>query len=375
MNIIEEQRLSKQLNKTFAIFDMLPKTKAYSLSFSGGKDSHALLISYLLWEKDTGNSLDIIVQFADTKLESPELYLAINKMRDFLKDKIGFKVKTSQYSYWYHQFVMGYPVPDPINRWCTKRLKLEPMKTDRIALTGRHFGESGARDNRLGCQSGECGIDKMKNSYDPIIHFSNCDVWDLIFYADNTILYEGVFDLLQSIYSQNSNEKGSLRMGCIMCPVVSQKAIGRSGDNFAIELRNQLEVLRQARRIKTPRPIAIKTPKNATDLLIGNPCKILKKDSFNNSQLRYIYSCLLVVLLAFNPIFSFFFLRFYPLGAIYIGDRRQVWQTINKELLISRGYITSGEIELIEQKLKINSYPKTYTEQWIEKEHRLLFKD
>ena len=370
---IECKQLNIKLKDTFKIFDSLPLDKSYQLNFSGGKDSHALLISYLLWQKYREKTLDVVVSFSDTYLEEDSLYVVIENIESFLSGQIPFTRKLPEHSYWYYQFGLGFPVPNHRNRWCTQHLKVRPLGHDRINLTGRHFGESIKRDQRLSCSSGECGVDMIKDSYDPIVHFRDCDVWDLIFYADGTILYEGVFDLLKSTYNQNTKETGSLRMGCIMCPVVGMNNLINNNSEPNIQLREILEELRECDRIRTSRSIVIKPPNKIDELLCGNPNKILKKDSFNKTQLRYIYSCLLVTLFLKQLIkFGFHFLRFNPLGAIHIKERFRIWEKIDKEYLLEKNYLTEKELNLIESMLKLKTYPKTYSNKWINYEHKRL---
>ena len=273
----------------------------------------------LLWKKIREISTDnFTVLFADTMLEVQHLYKLIENVENFLND-VKVTRKKPKFSYWYHQFVFGHPVPNNFNRLCTGRLKIDFIQPENcIPITGRHKGESAARDKRLACSSGECGTDKIKKSCDPIIDFRNCDVWDLIFYADGKIIYEGLFNLLKSTYSQSEDEAGSLRMGCIMCPVIAISTLYADPSRKPfIEIRMLLEKLRNCRRILNPR---------------------IKK-----------------------------------LGAIYISDRRAMWKELNKELLLVSGYITQEEIDLITECLTSDySYPKTYTKEWIDSEHKRL---
>jgi 3'-phosphoadenosine 5'-phosphosulfate sulfotransferase (PAPS reductase)/FAD synthetase len=315
-----DSALIEKVELAIANFNQLDLTQKYHIAFSGGKDSHALLIVFLLWKQinniDTSN---FIIKFADTRLETPKLYNLIENIEVSLKD-VQFERVLPEHSYWYYQFVIGYPVPDWRIRWCTLWLKIAPMKATKTKdITGRHFGESIERDNRLSsCSTGECGIDKIKFSVDPILHFRNCDVWELVFYADNTVLYQGVFNALQATYSISTDEKGSLRMGCFMCPVAGQNSILNDPERskYGLNFRLLLEKLRKCRRINSPRT---------------------KKK-----------------------------------GAIYIVDRRKIWQELDKETLIKLGYITKQEIKEINLLIQKDSYPKSYTQEWINSEHKRL---
>src|SRR5690606_11473909 len=81
----------------------------------------------------------------------------------------------------FYVYMLGYGVPPPSNtfRWCTPKLKIEPMQaalTDLrnqageklLMLTGVRMGESEARDQRIAVScskdSGECGQGWMQVS-------------------------------------------------------------------------------------------------------------------------------------------------------------------------------------------------------------------
>lgn len=312
----DDSILLSKIEKSLHIFDSLSTEKRYHLSFSGGKDSHALLSIFLLWKRLRQKATDnFSLLFADTLLETNSLYQLIENIKTTVSE-ISLEKVVSPHSYWYYQFALGHPVPNWKNRWCTGRLKIKPQeRTKSIAITGRHLGESATRDKKLNCSSGECGIDKTINSVDPLLEFRNCDIWDLIFYADGTILYEGVFNLLKATYAEHTDSKGSLRMGCFMCPVIGLPTL-KSNNNFeGYQTRLLLEKLRNCRRINNPRT---------------------KKG-----------------------------------GAIYVGDRRTIWHELNRQLLINLGYLTEEEEE-ISLLLSIGTYPKTYSQEWIKAEHLRL---
>ena len=313
-----DARLFNKVEDAISVFDSLDKSKQYHLAFSGGKDSHALLICFLLFQERYGKQDNFQILFADTLLEENVLYELIEKIKTVTGCHLTI-VKPEK-TYWYFQFAIGYPVPSHFIRWCTGNLKIKPMeKSGTIAITGRHFGESAKRDASLlktSCSSGERGVDKIKKSIDPIANFSNCDVWDLIFYADNAILYDGVFNALKTIYAGNEGSKGSLRMGCIMCPVISVNSIKKRNPDGYI-LRQILEKLRNSPRINSPR-----TGKK---------------------------------------------------GAIYIESRRKVWSEI-EPIILRMGLISIEESEEIVSMLKKGVYPKTYSDEHIQSEHLRLAK-
>ncbi len=225
-------RLDSLIEWSFNVFDSLNPDQEYQLAFSGGKDSHVLLGVYLLWRESRGKQLNLRVVFSDTFLESPKLLELVEAVSQ-LCDRISIpfvKVQPEiEASFWVKLVGLGYPVPNWKNRWCTKDLKTVPMKrVPGVVIAGSHEGESTKRTTRLqGCGSSECGIDQIANKVEPLAIWQNCDIWDwLILFADR-ILYPGASDALLSLYDIAESTNGSLRMGCLNCPVVSRNAIAK----------------------------------------------------------------------------------------------------------------------------------------------------
>ena len=326
-----EDRILNAIAKSIANFQSLPKNQKYILGCSGGKDSHVLLGIYHLYLKLNNPPLNLIIRFADTHLENKTLYKTIYTLKNYCSQQknLTFEIVKGKESYWFTQFALGYPVPNYRARWCTGKLKVKPMQPSRklATITGRHYGESKSRDDKLkqkSCNTDTCGTDKLKkNSYDPIAHWSNCLVWDALYYFDDTVLYENCFSLLQQQYSIAEDTKtGSLRLGCFMCPVISLKTIAKNEkcgliDKKAVSIRLLLEELRGAIRINNPRT---------------------KKS-----------------------------------GAIYIEERRKYWEKLDTNYLLENDYIDLEDIQLINKSLKSDySYPPTYTKEWIEEQHALI---
>jgi DNA sulfur modification protein DndC len=301
------------------------------LAFSGGKDSHILLAVYLLWTKVTNKKLPLSVVFADTLLEESLIYNLLDKAKQLCNEH-GIKLiqAINNKSYWFYQFAYGYAVPDYKLRWCTTELKVKPMKRVKdkdsilITLTGRHYGESNARDVRLKtanqCGTNECGIDKLKKTIDPILHWRNCDVWDGLFFLED-YLYNDAFNTIQGTYINHTDiVTGSLRLGCVMCPVISINNIKKKGNLNILNIRLLLEELRKCHRIAAP-PL-----KNSVDT---------------------------------------------RRGAIYKPDRIIIWEKI-KPLLLLEKLITNEDIQRIDNELDRHGYPITYPKDWIKSEEEKI---
>ena len=97
------------------------------VSFSGGKDSTALLLMML----ERGMNIDRIV-FCDTGMEFPQMYAHIKKISKYIGREIEVLKRKETYQYYLAEHVkrnggIGYGHPDFRNRWCTQLLKKTPF--------------------------------------------------------------------------------------------------------------------------------------------------------------------------------------------------------------------------------------------------------
>ena len=332
--------LKKLEEWTFDVFDNLERDNHYAIHYSGGKDSSALLGLYLKWlnNKAIAALPNISVIFNDTLLESKKLYRLIDNMGNLLAHKnIEFNITRPAIdrTYWAVQFGLGYPVPNHRNRWCTGDLKVKPsqkfykQREGAIPITGAHLGESSKRNQRLSkCGSTECGIDMIGdkvNTINPIAKWDNCDVWDWLILNSDQYFYKDFFIQLDSAYTDTTSKKsdGNLRMGCAFCPVVALKTLENNVSNgvskpYVIQIRNILETLRKAPRINSPR-----TGKK---------------------------------------------------GAITVEYRKIYWAQIKRYFpqLKEDGFIDDEIITYVDKKLASDSYPPTYSKEWIKEQEKLL---
>ncbi len=96
------------------------KKVRHILSLSGGKDSAALAV-YL---KDKIPDLEYV--FLDTGYELPETYEYLKRMRAILGIKITALKSRRDFDFWVNIF-RGC-LPSPQNRWCTRKLKIDPYE-------------------------------------------------------------------------------------------------------------------------------------------------------------------------------------------------------------------------------------------------------
>lgn len=112
------------------------KPKLHVVSFSGGKDSTAMLLRMI----EEGYPVDIIL-YCDTGLEFPEMEDHIRKVEEYIGRKITRIKSEKDFMYWATehkrrvrtdnipgikpgQIIKGYAYPAPVIRWCTKELKV-----------------------------------------------------------------------------------------------------------------------------------------------------------------------------------------------------------------------------------------------------------
>lgn len=113
----------------------MEKPKLHVVSFSGGKDSTAMLLRMI----EEGYPVDIIL-YCDTGLEFPEMEEHIRKVEEYIGREITVIKSDKDFMYWgtKHKKVVrstknpdkkpgetaiGYGWPTPLRRWCTSALK------------------------------------------------------------------------------------------------------------------------------------------------------------------------------------------------------------------------------------------------------------
>jgi len=216
------------------------------LTFSGGKDSTTALVIALetaLQENLPVRRIDVI--YSDTLIEIPVIRAYALNFLKFLKTfsrvaslplHCHVVQPTVEESFWVCMLGKGYPPPHQHFRWCTRRLKIEPVEAAlktvaqpnrTLILTGIRFGESQDRDRRLNysCRrGGECGqgawfqySSRLQAAYlAPIAYWRECDVWDFLNFWAPELGYP-TNSLEKEVY--NGRET---RFGCWMCTVVRQ---------------------------------------------------------------------------------------------------------------------------------------------------------
>lgn len=171
----------------------------YYVAFSGGKDSEATLKCVQL------SGVPHQVYYNRTGIDPPELVIHIRNNHPNIiwnKPKINL---------WEGIAIHGMPIRRI--RWCCDELK-EHAGSNRRIITGVRWQESSKRATRKMVEF--CQKDKTKIFVNPIIDWTDKDVWQFI--KAFNIPYCSLYDEVDS----NGN-KVFKRLGCVLCPMTSAK--------------------------------------------------------------------------------------------------------------------------------------------------------
>ena len=226
------------------------KNKKWIVTYSGGKDSTALVV-LALYMKERFPDIDLSITYSDTQMEIPGMALVARNFLDALQNKYDSKVRIVtpdiEDTYWVRMIGRGYPPPGPRFRWCTPKIKIKPSRKlhndEGLFITGLRLGESQQRDVRLknsclNSGANECGGDvwatqKGIDVAAPIIHWDTFDVWQFLMITAVKVVPEA--QLVVDLYGNTS-----MRFGCWMCTVVMKDktmiALANAGDPVITKL-------------------------------------------------------------------------------------------------------------------------------------------
>lgn len=227
------------------------------VSFSGGKDSTVVLQHVLAAiEGETGKKMLIVN--SDTLMEIPffQSYVERTKCRltDYIKKSgINAEVVTvhpkAKDSFWVSVLGKGYPAAHMGFRWCTGKLKIDPIsKFTRQAVNGHTYSVF------VGVRSAESALrakiykkkDYKPNHYAPILDWTAHDVWE---YLMTETCPWGDHRELINVYKYSSDEcvygeaqgvcVGNARYGCWPCPLQKVTQLNMIGYHTKDEERYQ----------------------------------------------------------------------------------------------------------------------------------------
>lgn len=273
-NIIQEMSIVYQHDR-----------RPWMIGFSGGKDSTLLccLVMEMLQRlsREKRNKTVYIVT-SDTMVENPIVRDYMHKMSDLINQKgAELRIRADMIypkvedSFWCKVIGLGYPTPEaPSFRWCTDRLKIQPMNTytyetiknngEVILLLGVRKAESTYRANSIRAREIDGKLlaphKDIKNAYiyNPLTEIPNEDVWKFLLKGDGLSPWGSdnkyLFSLYQgenmgeekSVIGEIDKEKipvtGNSRFGCWICTMVKEdkslQAFINRGETWLVPLRN-----------------------------------------------------------------------------------------------------------------------------------------
>ena len=223
------------------------------VGFSGGKDSSAVLkLVYLMLRRCRGRK-PVTVVYCDTGVEIPVVACQVRRTLARLRtearrDGIPLRIRSarpaSADTYFVRVIGRGYPPPTNKFRWCTDRLRIDPVRRvidaranePALVLLGTRTGESVERDRTLREHSlgGNFFVQSANPSvtvFAPIVDFTTADVWATLLQLKTPASLDG--ERLADLYREAGAECpivrdaagtpcGSGRFGCWTCTVVRQ---------------------------------------------------------------------------------------------------------------------------------------------------------
>ena len=263
----------------------LSDQRPWIIGFSGGKDS-TVILSLIYYAIKTLSQKQrhkhIYVVSSDTLVETPiivDLVLGILKRinNESLKEQLPITAHSvypkMDQTYWVNLLGRGYPAPSTRFRWCTERMKIDPVNefiTDRVAEFGEIILALGSRRQESNTRAQVMAKHKIKGSplgrhstlpnaltYMPIENWSADDVWEYLMSApcpwggSNRELFNLYKDSNQGecplVIDKSTPSCGNSRFGCWTCTVVTKdKAIhslietGEAWMKPLLDFRNKL---------------------------------------------------------------------------------------------------------------------------------------
>ncbi len=264
--------------------------RPWIIGFSGGKDSTcvlSLIFMALLQLSPKQRNKHIYVVSSDTLVETPVVVDMINRVKNTINESAvrdGLPIsahsvvpKTDQ-TFWANLLGRGYPAPNQTFRWCTERMKINPVSEfilDKVAQFGEAVVVLGSRSQESASRAQVISKHKIDGSalsrhsslpnaytYMPIENWSADEVWMYLMSApcpwggsnrDLLELYKGSNQGECPLVIDTSTPScGNSRFGCWTCTVVTEdKALHgliESGADWMkplLAFRNKLYLSRQ----------------------------------------------------------------------------------------------------------------------------------
>lgn len=235
----------------------LEDTRPWMVGFSGGKDSTmlaSLVFDAVLSVPPEERRKPVAVLCTDTRVEIPAIVAMVEstlaRMQKFSQqNEINVEVNLlkppPEQSFWVNLIGRGYPPPNRTFRWCTQRMKIDPVTAfanqrlghwgEAILHLGARRAESSTRAQTMAGRETRKGLRRHPNLprawvSNPIEFLTTEEVWAYLLQKPNP--WGGDNRALYKLYANASNGEcpiqidtstpscGSSRFGCWTCTVV-----------------------------------------------------------------------------------------------------------------------------------------------------------
>ncbi len=235
--------------------------RPWLVGFSGGKDSTlvaALVFDAVLSIPPEKRTKPVTVLCTDTRVEIPAISEgvegALDRMRRF-SEREGLSIEAHllkpppEQSFWVNIIGRGYPPPNRVFRWCTQRLKIDPVTafvqkrmsnghwSEAILHLGARRAESSTRAQTMAGRERRNGLNRHPDLprvwvSNPIEYLTTEEVWAYLLQKPNP--WGGDNRALYKLYASASNGEcpiqidtstpscGHSRFGCWTCTVVER---------------------------------------------------------------------------------------------------------------------------------------------------------
>jgi DNA sulfur modification protein DndC len=258
----------------------LEDNKPWVIGFSGGKDSTTILsliyVALLKLEKEQLHK-HIYVVSSDTLVETPMVVDMVNSTVELINTHAAENnlpisahvvIPKMEQTFWANLLGKGYPAPTQNFRWCTERMKIDPVSEfilDKVTRFGEVVVVLGARSDESSSRAQVIAKHKIEGStlsrhsslpgaftYMPIEDWTFDDVWHYLLGAPAP--WGGDHFELFSLYKDSSAGEcplvidtttpscGNSRFGCWTCTVVTKdramEGLIDSGETWLLELKD-----------------------------------------------------------------------------------------------------------------------------------------
>jgi DNA sulfur modification protein DndC len=255
--------------------------RPWVIGYSGGKDSTAvtrLVFEALLSLPPKARTKRVFVVSSDTLVETPlvvdHIRQSLNQMRQSAKaNNLPIEVaepvtpKVGE-TFWVNLIGKGYPAPTRQFRWCTERMKIDPVSefiTDKVAEFGEVVVVLGSRTQESASRAQVMKRHRIEGSrlarhtslinayvFTPIDEWSADDVWEYLFSGPAPWGgdHQALFDLYKGsnagecplVIDTSTPSCGNSRFGCWTCTVVTKDramdGLIESGHTWMVPLRD-----------------------------------------------------------------------------------------------------------------------------------------